>query len=89
MTDPEFEIGEILVVQRVYKGLHKRFNGEEVLVMALPGGPRTAERAYLIKFKNGTEMGCYPEYLKRQPKRRDLDTLVSWESCAWQPKKDT
>jgi hypothetical protein len=30
-----------------------------------------------------------PEHLRKKQQKRDIDQLVSWDSCPWQPKRQT
>ena len=34
----------------------------------------------------GNVMGAKPEWLKKKQQKRDIDQLVSWSDCLWQPK---
>lgn len=87
--DTRFDVGEMLIVHSVFHPDHAKYNGEEVEVVELAGFHDVHKTAYKIRFNDGLLMACEPKNLKRQPpkNRKDLDTPVRWEDCAWKPKE--
>ena len=91
----EFHVGEIAIFVRNGSPNY----GKECEVVGplewIGGGPDyttggVAEHAYMHKIILDGELFCSrPEWLRKKQQKRDIDQLVSWNDCAWKPKRQT
>lgn len=97
MTDT-FKVGEVAIYVRPGSPHY----GEEVTVTSglkwreggideMTGGEQIPGLRYDIDFPSGPSGCCAarPEWLRKKQQKRDIDQLVSWDSCLWQPKRQT
>lgn len=46
-------------------------------------------QAYLVRWSDGDVWAVkHYQLRKKQPPKREIDTIVSWENCAWSPEKE-
>lgn len=88
----KFAVGEIAITQNSI--LLEDDNKEVEIVGLLAVRPTYFEQAKLV-----IDMECYavredgviahrgPNQLRKRPSRGDMDTVVSWADCPWQPKE--
>lgn len=98
MSSEKFEIGEVAILCNCPPGSWGfPYNGSEVIIeSSLMFRRHYPEGVYLITvpgFPNSRQPqfnGCWsvgPKHLRKKPKfRREMDRVISWDNCAWQPK---
>lgn len=84
----KFEIGEVVIIQAVLNA-HKYLNGEEAIITSLPGRITEFPESYGISCRDKDITSSHPRCLRKkeppEPSRGDMDTIVSWDDCAWKP----
>lgn len=86
-----YRVGERLVLAGLEDdNVDAKYNGMEVVVSKPLGFNPAFPNCYEVVFIDTYEIKhCAHLYLKRpEPKRGDLDTVVSWESVGWKPNKE-
>lgn len=100
-----FKVGEILIFQNGTTELTMLRNNKECELIGgwemrqigevdhVSKSIKTVEKeCYQIKFPDGLVLNCQPHQLRRRKpptKTREIDTVVSWGDCAWNPHKIT
>lgn len=86
----KFKVGDIVIICNAGKEHHKHLNGEEAIILSLPGDVEKFPLSYGISCRDVSIHSARPECLKpKQPPKndREIDRVVSWDDCAWKPKQ--
>lgn len=86
----KFEVGDIVVIHNVSQEINKDLNGEEAIILSLPGSILGYPKSYGISCRKLTVTSADPSVLKPiQPPKdtREIDRVVSWDDCAWKPRQ--
>jgi hypothetical protein len=88
----QFKVGEIVIGQNhVYHTHHNGMEAEIIGALEMRrcirlGGVVEMKLAYEVRWADGDVLFQVPHTLRRkQPPKREIDTVVSWKNCAWQP----
>lgn len=91
-----FKVGEIAILQNcIYD---PSYNGEECTVLGRftglgyhlkTGAIEYMKNEYLVETVRGDKVAVrHYQLRKKQPPKREIDQVVSWENCAWSPVKE-
>jgi hypothetical protein len=93
----QFKVGDIAVGIGFTTAPNTNLNGMECEIIGplqvrcvklIPEGLDAYKLCYHVRWADGKETAAHPRNLRRkQPPKsaREIDTLVSWEDCAWKP----
>lgn len=88
----QFKVGDICVGQNLI--YCPEINGMECTIVeglemrkwVLDNGEKGESLTYVVIWSDGERTAQAPHELRRkQPPKREIDTVVSWKNCAWQP----
>lgn len=91
--NPSFKIGAICIGQNFVQFPER--NGMECEIIGElkerrgrgPTGKLFAALSYRVHWADGKVYAVRPRNLRlKKPPVREIDTVVSWETCAWRPK---
>lgn len=86
----KFKVGDICIFHSIpAESGHAKYNGEECTILEV--SCHGDVDLYKIDFnKDITDLSlkyCNEKYLKLKLDRGDMDTVVSWDECGWNPHK--
>lgn len=91
MENAQFKVGDICVGQNFTNAVAR--NGMECTIIGglewrtwQDGGSSGVDMLYLVEWDDG-EISGQPHYQlrRKQPPKREIDTVVAWGDCAWRP----